>query len=205
MYDVGGGRVLRRYRTEHDSAPEAAIMVHLAGQGFPVPAVHDVDGRDLVMDRVDGPSQLDVLPSRPWRAGDFGRELADLHRRLDAVPPPPGRTGRVLHLDLHPGNVLCTPDGPVVIDWSNADVGDGADDLATTWLLLAVGRPEGGPVIQALAAVLRRRLLGAFLGGVDRDAARGALGAVCDRRTLDPNMGAGEVAAIRALAETARG
>lgn len=205
VYDVGGGRVLRRYRTEHDSAPEAAIMVHLAGQGFPVPAVHDVHGRDLVMDRVDGLSQLDVLPSRPWRAGDFGRQLADLHRRLDAVPPPPGRTGRVLHLDLHPGNVLCTPDGPVVIDWSNADVGDGADDLATTWLLLAVGRPEGGPAIQALAAVLRRRLLGAFLGGVDREAARRALGAVCDRRTRDPNMGPGEVAAIRALAETARG
>jgi aminoglycoside phosphotransferase (APT) family kinase protein len=205
VYDVGGGRVLRRYRTEHDSAPEAAIMAHLAEHGFPVPAVHDVDGRDLVMDRVEGPSQLEVLPSRPWRAGAFGRELADLHGRLDSVPPPPGRTGRVLHLDLHPGNVLCTPEGPVVIDWSNADVGDGADDLATTWLLLAVGRPEGGPVIQALAAVLRRRLLAAFLAGVDREAARRALGDVCERRVLDPNMGAGEVAAIRALAETQDG
>ena len=39
---------VRRYRTEHDSAPEAAIMAHLAGHGFPVPSVHDVDGRDAL-------------------------------------------------------------------------------------------------------------------------------------------------------------
>jgi len=199
VYDVGGGRVLRRYRTAHDSGPEAAIMAHLAGHGFPVPAVHDVDGRDLVMDRVDGPSQLDDLTRRPWRAGAHGRTLAELHRHLDRVPAPDGAAGRVLHLDLHPGNVLLTGRGPVVIDWSNARVGDGADDVATTWLLLAAGRPDGSVAIQALAAVLRRRLLAAFLAGVDRAAAERALPAVCDERLRDPNMGPGEREAIRRL------
>ena len=203
VYDIGGGRVLRRYRTEHDSAPEAAIMAHLADHGFPVPAVHDVDGRDLVMDRVEGATQLDVLLRRPWRAASFGRELAELHRRLDAVPAPAGRTGGVLHLDLHPGNVMCAPDGPVVIDWNNAGVGDRADDVATTWLLLAVGRPDGGRVIQALASVLRRRLLAGFLASVDVEAARASLGDVCAARELDPNMGPEELAAIRALGAAA--
>jgi len=200
VYDVGAGRVLRRYRTDHDSAPEAAIMRHLAEHGYPVPAVHDVDGRDLVMDRVDGPAQLDDLTRRPWLARAHGATLADLHRRLDAVPPPAGAAGRILHLDLHPGNVLLTASGPVVIDWSNAAVGDGAEDVATTWLLLAVGRPEGGPVIQALAAVLRRRLLRGLLAGVDVAAARAALPDVCERRVVDPNMSPGEVAAMRRLA-----
>lgn len=199
VYDVGGGRVLRRYRSEHDSGPEAAAMAHLSRHGFPVPTVHDVAGRDLVMDRVDGPSQLDVLQRRPWRAAACGRELAELHHRLDRIPPL-GATGRVVHLDLHPGNVLCTASGPVVIDWSNARDGRSAEDVATTWLLLAVGRPDGGRTLQVLAAVLRRRLLAAFLAGVDVAAARGALGEVCEHRLHDPNMGPGELAAIRELA-----
>lgn len=201
MYDVGGGRVLRRYRTEHDSAPEAAIMAHVARHGFPVPAVHDVDGRDLVMDRVWGPAQLDDLLRRPWRAAAHGRTLASLHRRLDAVPAPPGTAGGVRHLDLHPGNVVLTADGPVVIDWSNADVGDRRADLATTWALLAAGRPDGGRTIQALAAVLRRVLLRSFLAGIDVDGARRSLGEVCDLRALDPNISPGELAAMRSLAE----
>ncbi len=200
VYDVGGGRVLRRYRTDHDSGPEAELMAHLARHGFPVPAVHDVDGPDLVMDRVDGPSQLDDIERRPWRVAAHGRTLADLHRRLDDVPAPDGGAGRIVHLDLHPGNVLCAPGGPVVIDWSNGRVGDGHEDVATTWMLLAAGRPDGGAAIQVLAALLRRRLLRAFLSGVDVRAARTVLPAVCERKLDDPNMGAGERDAIRALA-----
>jgi aminoglycoside phosphotransferase (APT) family kinase protein len=201
VFDVGGGRVLRRYRTSHDSAPEAAIMAHVASHGFPVPAVHDVDGRDLVMDRVVGPSQLDDIERRPWRVAAHGRVLADLHRRLDLVPAPAGGGGGgVVHLDLHPGNVLCTPDGPVVIDWSNGRAGDRHEDVATTWMLLAVGRPDGGAAIQILARLLRQRLLRAFLSDVDVEAARAALAEVCDRKLSDPNMGPAELEAIRALA-----
>lgn len=203
VYDIGGGRVLRRYRTDHDSTPEAEVMAHLATHGFPVPAVHDVDGRDIVMDRVDGSSQLDDLQRRPWHVSRHGRTLADLHRRLDQVPPPAGQQGRIVHLDLHPGNVLLTSGGPVLIDWSNARTGDAAEDVATTWMLLATARPDGGRLLQVLAALLRRRLLASFLAGVDVEAARTALPAVCERKAHDPNMRAEEVAAIRALRASA--
>ena len=204
VYDVGEGRVLRRYRSAHDSAPEAELMAHVARHGFPVPAVHDVDGRDLVMDRVVGRSQLDDIERRPWRVAAHGRALADLHRRLDGIPTPGGEDGGIVHLDLHPGNVLCTADGPVVIDWSNGRVGDRHADVATTWMLLATGEPDGGAAIRALAAVLRRRLLHAFLAGVDVAAARRVLPAVCDDKLGDPNMGPGERDAIRALAAAER-
>ena len=133
-------------------------------------------------------------------AAAHGRVLSDLHDRLDRVPPPDGNSDRVVHLDLHPGNVLCTDDGPVVIDWSNATVADRADDVATTWLLLAVGRPDGGRVLQVLAALLRRRLLRAFLAGVDIASARRAMPAVCEGRLDDPNTSPAERDAIRALA-----
>jgi len=175
-------------------------MAHVASHGFPVPAVHDVDGRDLVMDRVEGPSQLDDIERRPWRVAAHGRVLADLHRRLDRVPAPAGEDGGVVHLDLHPGNVLCTPSGPVVIDWSNGRAGDRREDVATTWMLLAAGRPDGGRAIQVLAGLVRTRLLRAFLAGVDVDGARAVLALVCERKLEDPNMGSGELDAIRALA-----
>ena len=52
--------------------------------------------------------------------------LADLHDRLheiagpDWLPGMPDGGDRLLHLDLHPLNVIMSPNGPVVIDWPNA-------------------------------------------------------------------------------------
>jgi aminoglycoside phosphotransferase (APT) family kinase protein len=203
VYDIGGGRVLRRYRTERDCTGEARVHAHLRAHGFPVPEVHEAGGRDMVMDRIEGIEQIDDLKRRPWRVAAHGRLLADLHRRLDDVPPLDG--GAVVHGDLHPGNVLLSPDGPVVIDWSNAGPGDRAADVATTWMLLATGVPPGGRLELAAAAVLRRLLLRAFLGGVDVDAARQRLPEVCDRRLDDPNLLPEEVAAVRALRGSAPG
>jgi hypothetical protein len=43
----------------------------------------------------------------------------------------------VLHLDLHPENVMLTGRGPVVIDWRNAEAGPADLDTAFTALILA--------------------------------------------------------------------
>lgn len=59
VYDIGGGRVLRRYRVPPGRPAgaaavvqaEAAAMRYLDQSGFPVPAVYDADGPDLVMER----------------------------------------------------------------------------------------------------------------------------------------------------------
>ena len=63
---------------------------------------------------------------------------------------PTGRAGRLLHGDLHPGNVLLGPSGPVLIDWTDAGSGPPAHDTATSWLVLAC-------LDRAAAAAARRR------------------------------------------------
>ena len=108
---------------------EARVMAYVRSQGFPVPAVRELseDGLSMVLERIDGADMVAVLGKRPWEIRRQGRTLADLHRRLheltgpDWLPDAPiGRGDRLLHLDLHPLDVMMSPTGPVVIDWPNA-------------------------------------------------------------------------------------
>lgn len=48
------------------------------------------------------------------------------------------------HLDFHPDNILMSPDGPVVIDWMRAAVGNPLADVARTCLLLRFAEPLTG-------------------------------------------------------------
>ncbi len=113
IYASGPGRVLRRNRSGSIPDAEPMVMLAVGSHGFPVPAVHAVEGRDMTMDRVDGVDLLTLLSKRPWQARTVGRMLADLHRQLAAIPigniDLPTKTGEresFIHGDLHPGNVL---------------------------------------------------------------------------------------------------
>jgi aminoglycoside phosphotransferase (APT) family kinase protein len=67
---------------------------------------------------------------------------------------------RLCHGDFHPGNLLRSRDGPVVIDWTNASRGDPDADVARTNLMLRVGEPPpGSPVIVRLLARVGGRVL----------------------------------------------
>lgn len=149
VYDIGDGKVLRRYRRPGPTAKEAMVMAHARAAGFPVPEVHDHTDTDLVLDRLDGPTMLADLGKRPWRFRTHARLLADLHARLGRIPAPPGLDAplgegdRLVHLDLHPDNVLLTPEGPMVIDWPNAARGPAAADAAYTWVILATSDVDG--------------------------------------------------------------
>ena len=44
VFDVGGGRVLRRYRDGTDATHEAEVMQWVRAQGVPVPEVFEADG-----------------------------------------------------------------------------------------------------------------------------------------------------------------
>jgi Ser/Thr protein kinase RdoA (MazF antagonist) len=122
VYDLGNSRVLRRYRVPFDVQAEADLMRYLDEAGYPVPKVYDADGPDLVMERLDGRDMLAELGRKPWLVRPYGRLLAELHNRLHEIQAPKGLAtafepgDRVLHLDLHPGNVMLTSRGPVVID-----------------------------------------------------------------------------------------
>ena len=163
VYELDGGRVLRRYRDGWPAEPEAVVMIHLAEQGFPVPVIYDFDGSDLVMERIVGPTMVEAMVSGGLGLDEAQKLLADLHGRLHDVVPRVAADpiDRILHLDLHPENVLMVTDrGPVVIDWSTTTEGPPDYDVAVTALIyaevsLAQDHPAARFAGQALTAFLR--------------------------------------------------
>ena len=51
---------------------------------------------------------------------------------------PPHAPSRLCHGDLHPGNVIMSRDGPMLIDWFDVARGDQLADIARTSLLMSV-------------------------------------------------------------------
>ena len=184
VYDLGDGTVLRHYRHPSQCAEaEAAAMRRAAQAGVPVPQVHAVSNTAIRMDRVDGPTLAEQLAEHPEEAGAFGRLLADLHHALDRTR---SRGSALVHGDLHPGNVLMSADGPVLIDWTNHRIGPRALDVALTWLVLDCFDPDDD-ALRAQLAPLRDELLRSFLEAVDADAAAAALPEAALIRRADPS------------------
>ena len=162
-------------------------MRHARRQGFPAPEVYDAEGSDILMERIDGPSMSEDMARDPELVEAHARLLADLHHQLGEVRAPgwlPAAQGAVgnslLHLDLHPLNVLITPDGPKVIDWANAARGHALAEVANTWLAMATV-----PVDDTFTEETRQRVLKVFLDEVDRDDAVPHLVACARRRIAD--------------------
>ena len=127
--DLGDGTVLR---VGGDPEREAGLMELARSHGYPVPAIREVRPDALVLERIPGPTMWTDIRRRRWTLHRHVRTLADLHAQLHVIPHD-GHS--LLHLDLHPDNVLLSPAGPVVIDWTNARAGDPDTDVALTWLI----------------------------------------------------------------------
>jgi aminoglycoside phosphotransferase (APT) family kinase protein len=208
VFAHGDGQVLRRYRAPRDTQREVAAMEHARAQGFPVPAARRLSDRDVVMDRVEGPTMLEDLELHPWRMGRHARLLASLHHRLHAIeapawlPAPLGEGSSLLHLDMHPANVILSRAGPVVIDWPNVARGRGAADAAHTWVVLACSIPPRGRFRQVvrLGRGLFCRL---FLSNFEGAELRAELPSVCAYRLTNRTLPSSELDAIRRLGERA--
>lgn len=203
VFDLGDGRVLRRHKDGRPATKQAELLRYAASHGYPVPRLFDASGPDLVLEKLDGPEMQETLG--PRTIGRNARILADLHRRLHAIPPMTGLESRfgeprsLLHLDLHPRNVLMTARGPVVIDWANAANGPGQADVALMYVIGKTSRIDGSQVPRLLLGLGRDRFLAAFLASAaDADFDR-VLPAVAAFRKADPNVTADERAAIDRL------
>ncbi|GIG89402.1 phosphotransferase [Plantactinospora endophytica] len=201
VFALDEGRVLRRYRNGADVTGEAAIMRYVADRGFPVPRVDRAEGADLVMERIDGPTLRAAMAAGDLDLPAGAEILADLHRRLHDLPARPGsglRT-RVVHLDLHPENVMLGSRGPVVIDWRNARDDQPDLDVGMTALILAevvVGDMFG---LGALADAV----LTAFLDRAPGDPVRLLTSAVAMRRG-NPTLSAEEKGRLASAATLVR-
>jgi Ser/Thr protein kinase RdoA (MazF antagonist) len=141
-----------------------------------------LNGREgVVYERIEGPSLLNELATKPWKLVHYGRLLANLHVKVHDVPAPANletqrdwaKGGipetnkfskdlqqRILHLldsmptgtqlchgDFHPGNIIVTHRGLIIIDWMTATKGGASGDMArSTVILEAAKAPEGTPM-----------------------------------------------------------
>lgn len=185
VYLLDDQRVLRRCRRptarcEH----EASLMEWVRGCGYPAPRVYSVDGPDMVLERLTGPTMLESLLAGTTTPRDGARTLVELLSALHRLPAPPGSDPghSVRHLDLHPMNVMKTSAGPVVIDWSNGDTGEAAMDTALSGLILAQVAASDGELAASASAFLDAFLeYGGPLGPADVQAA-------LDYRSYDPYL-----------------
>jgi tRNA A-37 threonylcarbamoyl transferase component Bud32 len=191
VYALDPRTVLRRYRRRDVPSGEVAVMRYVRERGYPAPEVVRVDAADLVLERATGSTMRIDMARRPWMIVGHARLLVDLHRRLHRIPAPEwlpaiGPGGAVIHLDLHPQNVLLHGKGALVIDWANARAGHWADDVAQTVVILDAADFARTTKL-AISAFLR-----VYLAGFDRETVRAHLPAAIERRMADPNMTARE-------------
>jgi aminoglycoside phosphotransferase (APT) family kinase protein len=210
IFEYGPGLVLRRSREGRSLVTEARIMEYVRAQGFPSPAVEEVsdDGLAMVMERIDGSDMVAAITRRPWTIARHGALLAGLHQRLhELVAPawmhdaPVGHGDRLLHLDLHPLNVMVARTGPVVIDWTGACRGDPAVDVAVAWVLLEAGSVQTNRLIAAVLGPARATLVKSFLRPFDLDPVKRRLREVVAWKVQDPHMSTREQARMWQLVE----
>jgi tRNA A-37 threonylcarbamoyl transferase component Bud32 len=129
--------------------------------GLPAPAVEgiiEVDGRrGIIFERVEGNLMLEEMGVKPDEAPRYAEILAELHTSIHSheIPNLPSlrdmiernirqalhvlnqrKDGTTLcHYDLHPMNVIMSPQEPIIIDWMSACQGNPHADIARTLLM----------------------------------------------------------------------
>ncbi|WP_265523021.1 phosphotransferase family protein [Oerskovia flava] len=209
VYLVGHEQVLRRSRTGADVTREAHVMRYVRAAGFPAPRVDAAEGGDLTMELLRGPTLLQSLAAGETSLVDGAQVLVDLLRALHALPLPPdddpataalgapfagtdSGEHRILHLDLHPANVVLTVDGPALLDWASARPGPPALDTATTALIVAEVAVDDNPYASGAKV-----LLDALLATTDEDV-RPYLDDALAVRRADPGLVPEEVSLLPA-------
>lgn len=163
VYLLNDTEVVRRLHDPNETFRNVDLIRHLNAERFPTARVIQSQGPDLIMERLNGATLLQALDVQDVGIAEGVRILLDLHETLHALPVPPsgvapkvvGRGECIIHLDLHPANVLMTSDGPFLIDWESAGLGPAGLDLATTALVFAEIVADGDEYARPAHAMLR--------------------------------------------------
>jgi aminoglycoside phosphotransferase (APT) family kinase protein len=99
------------------------------------------------------PKAHDVLTYKINHASPLDEETKErVLNHLDRLP----RDDKLLHGDFHPGNILLTPNGPVIIDWIDATAGHPLADVTRTSLLARVSSASPSNAVERLMALFGR-------------------------------------------------
>jgi len=209
IFELSDELVLRKTRDGRSLAGEARILEHVHALGLPVPRVHELRAGDteLVMERIHGPTMVQAFARKPWKLRSHAHVLAEMHRLVHALDGPtwlrqlPDDGDRLVHLDIHPLNVIYGPEGPVLIDWTNASRGCAETDLAHTWLIIASADTSEEGAVARLAGPVKGLVAKLVIDEFDRDAIVPFLRPVADVRALDRNMHPSEIEAMYRIVE----
>jgi hypothetical protein len=95
------------------------------------------------------------------------------------------------------------PKGAVVIDWSNACLGNPDVDVALAWVLMSAGEIPQGWVMARLLGWGRALLVNSFVGQLDKGQAARQLREVVEWKVKDPHMSEREIRAMWQVVERA--
>lgn len=169
------------------SIPTPAAVELVTIDGRPGIVFERVNGRNLLEIIQEDPSRLEPLTKQ------LAALQAQLHGiRLNGLPDNQQRLQRkitnarplsvemktavlaqlnqlpqdnaLLHGDFHPGNILLTDDGPVIIDWIDASLGHPLADVARTIIIIGYGDPaEADAETLARLQQIRQLFLSVYL------------------------------------------
>jgi len=112
------------------------------------------------------PAPAELEPQREWARGGIPETTklpGDLRERvlhlLDSMP----EGNQLCHGDFHPGNIILSQRGPIIIDWMTATRGVPSGDVARSAIILEAAQvPEGTPM-RWLVEWVRKVFLATYL------------------------------------------
>ncbi len=189
-----------------NSIRERDAITILRASKYPAPnMVGELTDGSIILEKPEGSTMLKDLTSRPWRIHKHARTLAQLHRKLGDIEAPlswaqvcPGSS--VLHLDLHPGNVLITTDGPVVVNWHTVARGSTSFDAALTYVMLRTGETDSKLFARLVINTFRKTFAQFFAKAFGKEQIEKYLREAAELRLLNTNLSATERERVFALA-----
>ncbi len=114
----------------------------------------------------DVPAPAALETQREWAAGALRvtNKLSDDVRErvlhlLDCLPA----GNQLCHGDFHPGNIILTRRGPMIIDWMTASKGVACGDVARTSIILEAAQAPAGTPMRWLLQWVRKLFLATYL------------------------------------------
>jgi uncharacterized protein (TIGR02172 family) len=127
-------------------------------------AAHSLAELQVAMHAVEGfdglPAQHEMLRAKIQAAQTLPPNLREaVLSILDGMPA----GDRLCHGDFHPGNIITTGKGPVIIDWIDATRGSPLADVARSSLLTTMGSPPEDTPMRGLIGLMSGWFHAAYL------------------------------------------